>query len=135
MGYDYEIRYKPGREKIFVDALSRVHGNLALEAIFVSQTHLWDDINATSVNNPYMEKTYKLATMNFDQPFSWHHALIYFKDQVIVPSHSSVITQLLKEFNTRPLGPLWSAPNIQKIVATILLALHVPNILTACNYL
>ena len=28
MGYDYEIEYKPGRENVAVDALSRVHGEL-----------------------------------------------------------------------------------------------------------
>ena len=28
MGYDYEIEYKPGRENVAVNALSRVHGEL-----------------------------------------------------------------------------------------------------------
>ena len=28
MGYDYEIEYKPGRENVAVDTLSRVHGEL-----------------------------------------------------------------------------------------------------------
>ena len=29
MGYDYEIEYRPGRENVAVDALSRLHGELA----------------------------------------------------------------------------------------------------------
>ncbi|KAA8514958.1 hypothetical protein F0562_018255 [Nyssa sinensis] len=45
-GYDYEITYKPGRENNAADALSRVAGSPSLDALFVSQTQLWDTIKA-----------------------------------------------------------------------------------------
>lgn len=44
LGYDYEILYKPGRENNAVNPLSRVASSPTLDALFVSQTLLWDTI-------------------------------------------------------------------------------------------
>ena len=44
IGYDFEVKYKPGKENNAADALSRVAGSPSLDALFVSQTQLWDTI-------------------------------------------------------------------------------------------
>jgi hypothetical protein len=44
LGYDYEIIYHPGRDNSAADALSRVSGSPILNALFVPQVSLWEDI-------------------------------------------------------------------------------------------
>ncbi|KAA8537021.1 hypothetical protein F0562_029499 [Nyssa sinensis] len=78
LGYDYEITYKPGRENNAADALSRVAGSPSLDALFVSQTQLWDTIKAEADDNPYMKKISKQATENPSNPYSWHNGLAEF---------------------------------------------------------
>ena len=56
LGYDYEIIYKPGKENSVVDALSCKVGSPCLNAMFVSQAQIWDEIKEVVVNHPYMQK-------------------------------------------------------------------------------
>ncbi|KAF2293030.1 hypothetical protein GH714_035506 [Hevea brasiliensis] len=56
VGYEYEIRYKPGRENNAAGALSRVAGSPCPEALYVSHTSLWDDIKKETLHNPYMQR-------------------------------------------------------------------------------
>ena len=61
LGYDYEITYEPGRENSAADALSRVVSSPSLNALFVPQAPLWDEIKAEAIKHPYMDKIDKLA--------------------------------------------------------------------------
>ncbi|KAL4379488.1 hypothetical protein GQ457_02G040490 [Hibiscus cannabinus] len=62
MGYDYEIRYRPGRTNNAADALSRVAGSPSLHSLFVSHTQLWDLIRKDADDSPYMRKIRQLAS-------------------------------------------------------------------------
>ena len=104
LGYDYEIKCKPGRENNAEDALSRVAGSPTLDALFVSQTQLWDTIKTEACDNPYMKKTSKQATENLGVPYNWRNGLVCYKTRVVVPPHSKIIQQLLREFHDSPIG-------------------------------
>ena len=63
LGYDYEIKYKPGRENNIADALSRVASSLTLHHLFMSQNPQWDTIKNEATDNPYMQRIGKLASL------------------------------------------------------------------------
>lgn len=103
-GYEYEILYKPGKDNSAADALSRIHGSPCLDALLVSQAHIWDDIKAEAVNHPYMHKIGQMATTNPGSPYAWRNGLICYKNRVVVPPQSHIIQQLLREFHDSQLG-------------------------------
>ena len=128
LGYDYEITYKPGRVNTAADALSRVSGSPCLDALFVSQTPLWDIIKTEARDHPYMQKISTLATQQAGTPYTWRHGLVHYKNRVVIPPNSSVITHILHEFHDSPMGgAFWCTQNIQEVSTTILLAIHVPS--------
>lgn len=55
VGYDYEITYKPSKTNSAADALSRVHGSPTLDAIFIPQATIWDDIRALNATDTYLQ--------------------------------------------------------------------------------
>ena len=48
-GYNYKIIYKLGQENSAVDALSRVVGSPSLDALFVFQINIWDELKTEVV--------------------------------------------------------------------------------------
>ena len=88
LGYDYEIKYKPGRENNASYALSHVASSPTLHHLFMSQNPLWDMIKNEATNNPYMHRIGKLATDNLNNPYKWHNDLVCFKNRVVVPPYS-----------------------------------------------
>lgn len=76
LGYDYEITYKTGRENSAADALSRVVSSPSLNALFVPQAPLWDEIKAEAIKHPYMDKIGKLATDIPGAPYTWRNGLV-----------------------------------------------------------
>ena len=62
LGYDNEIVYKPDKDNSTADALSRVVGSPHLDALFVSQAPVRDNIKKEVVSHPYMQKIGRLAT-------------------------------------------------------------------------
>ncbi|KAJ8636133.1 hypothetical protein MRB53_010400 [Persea americana] len=85
IGYEYEIIYEPGKENSAADALSRMAGNPCLDALFVSQAKVWDNIKEEAISHPYMQKIGKLATENPGSPYTWRNGLeqIWKKDSVL----------------------------------------------------
>jgi len=85
LGYDYEILYKPGRENSAADALSRVTGSLILNALFVSQAQIWEEIKTATEGNTYMDRIGKLAATEPGLPYTKCNGLILCKNRVAVP--------------------------------------------------
>lgn len=103
-GYDYEIVYKPGNTNLVADALSRVHGSPTLDAIFVPQSSLWEDIKVLIQTDPYLQRIGHLATAKPGQPYEWRDGLIYYRNRVVVPPSSPLILQLIREHHDTPMG-------------------------------
>ena len=104
LGYDYEILYKPGRENSAAEALSRVPGSPTLNALFVSQAKIWEEIKIASIDDAYMTRISKLAAIKSGLPYTNCHGLIFYKNRVVVPPQSHILNQLLHEFHDSPLG-------------------------------
>ena len=104
LGYDYEITYKLGRENSVAYALSRVVSSPSLNALFVPQAPLWDEIKAEAIKHPYMDKISKLATDNPGAPYTWRNGLVCYKNRVVIPPKSPIIKQLLREFHDSQIG-------------------------------
>lgn len=104
VGYDYEITYKPGNINSVADALSRVQGSPTLDAIFVPQSTIWDEIKALNGSDPYLKRIGGLATTKPGHPYAWRNGLICYHNRVMVPPSSPIIGQLLREHHDTPLG-------------------------------
>ena len=104
LGYDYEITYKPSRENSAADALSRVVGSPSLNTLYVPQTSLWDAIKAASNEHPYMIRIGKLGSENPGAPYWWRNGLVHYKNRVVIPPDSLLVTQLLQELLESPCG-------------------------------
>lgn len=102
--YDYKIQCKPGKDNSAVDALSRKDGNLILDALWVPQTSLWDNIRSTIQTHSYLQQIDKLAIDNPENPYSMRSNLIYFKNRIVIPPQSDIMQQLLSEFHNSPIG-------------------------------
>lgn len=70
LGYDYEILYKPRRENLAADALSRVTGSPTLNSLFVSQAQIWEEIKKTAEGDAYMKRIGKMAATTLGLPYT-----------------------------------------------------------------
>ena len=55
LGYDYEIKYRPGRENSVADALSQKQGSPILHHIFFPQVSLWEEIKKAAYEDQYIK--------------------------------------------------------------------------------
>ncbi|KAK9058307.1 hypothetical protein SSX86_023148 [Deinandra increscens subsp. villosa] len=105
MGYDFEIHYKPGKENMVADALSRVN-QPALHALSVPQATWIKEIRDYFASNPNgKELVHKIQTDLSTFP---HHTvrngLVYVRDRILVPPIPKVRENLLEEFHASPVG-------------------------------
>lgn len=102
--YDYEIVYKLGKENKVADALSRQDDGPFLDALFVYEHHLWEDIRKETTEHPYMQQ---ISTTVHDQlggPYQWKNGLLHYKHGVMIPLGSKIIPQLLHVYHDSQLG-------------------------------
>lgn len=109
VGYSYEIIYKPGKENVVADALSRIEEE--------NPTPIFAALSAPSCsiasqlqhffthNTAGQQMLNKLQTdQNMQQKFSMKSGLLYFKDRIFIPSESGLIPSILEEFHSSPVG-------------------------------
>lgn len=84
MGYDYEIRYRPGKENAAADALSRRTDSPTLNHLFVPQVSLWGEIKKAMHEDDYLKKIAQQAETQPDGPYTAKNGLIFFKGRVVV---------------------------------------------------
>lgn len=104
VGYDYEITYKPGKSNGAADALSRVHGSPSLDAIFIPQSSIWNDLRVLRDTDPYLQRVGKLAETNPGKPYALKNGLICYHNRVIIPPSSPIMGKLLREHHDTPMG-------------------------------
>lgn len=85
MGYDYEIRYRPGKENNVVDALSRRLDNLILNHLFISQISLWGEIRKVALEDEYLKQLTQQIETQSDSPYTAKNGIIFFKGRVVIP--------------------------------------------------
>lgn len=61
MGYDYEIRYRPGRENAAADVLSRWPNSPILFHVFMPHVAIWEEIKKAANQGEYMQKITTVA--------------------------------------------------------------------------
>lgn len=104
MGYDYEILYHPSKENLAADTLSRVADSPILHALSKPQVQIWDEIKTISGDHPFMQRVCQLAKSNPCAPYIWCDGLVFYKNRVVVPSNSFVVSNLMQEFNDSQIG-------------------------------
>lgn len=109
MGYNYEIHYKPGKENVVVDALSRIDGppNEEICAIISFPTApLISKLHQFYATNPAGQKLIQKAQEDphMQQKFSYKSQLLYFKDRLFIPLDSRLIPSILTKFHASPVG-------------------------------
>lgn len=109
IGYNFEIVYKPGRENVVVDALSRVTESPLVDSFLT--------ISAPSCPIVEQLKTFysqhlagqklirKLANdSTMQQQFTFRSGLLYFGDRLFVPKDTQLSHAILEEFHATPMG-------------------------------
>ncbi|PNX73909.1 hypothetical protein L195_g029819, partial [Trifolium pratense] len=102
LGYDFAIEYKPGRDNIAADALSRsfMMALFSHHSILIQQIH--EAIKADSTLTAL--KAQCLAGTQADTNYQVQHDSLFWKDRLVVPAQPSLIAQILTEFHASPIG-------------------------------
>lgn len=104
-GYDYAITYRPGKENVAADALSRQVSGPSLDTLFICKNQVWEDIKTETQQQPHMQKLKKSTLQNPDNPYSLRDGLVLYKNRVVLPPPKSpLIQQLLQAFHDSPIG-------------------------------
>ena len=106
LGFDFDIQYKPGLENKAVDALSRCTSNPSLSSLTVPTlldiTAIAHQVDA----DPYLSKVKQqlLKDPNSYPHFTWEQGRLLYKGWLVIPSGSTLIPLLLREFHSIPAG-------------------------------
>ncbi|MCH79303.1 transposon Tf2-1 polyprotein [Trifolium medium] len=109
LGYTYEIHYKPGKENVVADALSRIEespieGECVLltfpTSSFINQLQLFFATNTAGIQ--LMQKA--LNDPKMQQKFQIKGGLLYFKNRLFIPMEAELTKSLLQEFHSSPAG-------------------------------
>ena len=104
MGYDYEIEYKPGRENVAVDTLSRVHGELT--AITYPRP-TWLAIVCHKAHNDPLLIAMRDDLQKGTKSISGYKARggqLWYKGKLVLSPNSLHMEAIIREFHDTPLG-------------------------------
>lgn len=107
MGYDFEIKYKPGSTNIIADALSRCHDkSVELGALVVTTQIHWQKLHEEIQGDETLQRIredIQAGTQNwpgYDIVNGW---LVY-NNRVVIPPQSTIIPRLLYKYHDSPAG-------------------------------
>ncbi|KAL4388984.1 hypothetical protein GQ457_09G026490 [Hibiscus cannabinus] len=105
IGYDFEIKYRPGKQNDVADALSQeVHPS------YMALSRMWygvlDDIRAASLHDPMLVQLCQfIRDGSQEQPgYTEHDGLLLFRGRIVVPHEVALRSLLLREFHCSRLG-------------------------------
>ncbi|GAU12540.1 hypothetical protein TSUD_182540 [Trifolium subterraneum] len=102
LGYDFVIEYKPGKENLAADALSRVMTLAWSEPISQIIIQIKDEIKADTYWSDIMDKCKSQG--NSYLQYTLREGVLYWKNRVVIPKKSALIQQVLHEFHSSPIG-------------------------------
>ncbi|KAH0670700.1 hypothetical protein KY290_026097 [Solanum tuberosum] len=104
-GYDFEIRFCPGKLNSAADALSRVPACFAL-SLAITEIALVDKLKALNKSNEELLALQQklLNTPDFMSSFSFQEGLLLFKNRLVIPKDASLRLMLLEEFHASKIG-------------------------------
>ena len=123
LGYDFTIEYKPGKDNLVADALSRV---MSLS---------WSEPEHSIVRKlkKALQRDPKLQVIMHqcvEQPllhphYSMKGELLYWKNKIVVHKDVDLIQQLLQEFHSSPIG---GHSGLKRTLARVTQQFHWPNL-------
>jgi hypothetical protein len=100
LGYDYDIKYKRGKENSVADALSQVEESKTLMAISHPVPHWLEPIQEEIQSNPELQAlVIRIQAGEAVGPWKFREGLIFFKERVYLPSTSPFIPPILAEIH------------------------------------
>jgi hypothetical protein len=102
LGYDFTIEYKPGKENVAADALSRMM-SLAWSA---PQSTLIQEIKDALQSNPQLLDIMSkcLSNPQSQTHYAVRNELLYYKERIVIPVPSTLPHKLLQEYHSSPIG-------------------------------
>ena len=107
--YDFDIQYKPGKENLVADALSR---KSMLSFISVLQTSLLDEVNTHMPQDPYFNKIRTLLSLSSRDEkqdriingFHIAHDVLYYQQRLCIPNNDAIKLRILQEAHDIPIA-------------------------------
>ncbi|CAL1394368.1 unnamed protein product [Linum trigynum] len=104
LGFDYELHYRTGASNRAADALSRMGEGEQLHAMTSPIATVWDEVRAAIHSNPYLQAVKAKALSETPGHYAFRAGLVYYRDRVVLPPLSSLVTTILQEFHDSPMG-------------------------------
>jgi hypothetical protein len=107
LGFQFEVRYKPGQENKAADALSRCYDDgdlnyLVYNPVWTDKESILEEIRQDAA----IQKLREEVTNNpGSKPgFSIQQGILLYQGRLVLSASSTAIPQLLKEFHETPMG-------------------------------
>lgn len=107
MGFDFEIRYKKGKENSATNALSRINGTeLMVIAILSVSSDLMQEIQQSWEHDPYLSQLIlKLQQQLVDKsPYAWFDEQLTRRGRLVMGNDAQLQAKIIKLFHERGLG-------------------------------
>ncbi|KAK7279402.1 hypothetical protein RJT34_24453 [Clitoria ternatea] len=103
IGYDFEIKYRPGKENTAADALSRKPMFLTMTVLKFNEWENWDiEVQKDSRLQAIMQEL--LVDPNTNVGYSMRGGKLYYKGKLVLPKHFSRIPAIMNELHSSPTG-------------------------------
>ncbi|MCH83059.1 hypothetical protein A2U01_0003873, partial [Trifolium medium] len=119
IGFDFHIEYKPGKDNIPADTLSRMYMLAWSEPKNQFLQELQTALEKDSVMQQQMRACLQQADAN--QCYTIRDGLLFWKDKLVIPNDKNLINMILKEFHTSHIG---GHAGIQRTMARIQAQFH-----------
>jgi hypothetical protein len=102
IGFDFTIEYKPGKENVAADALSRVCFMAWSEPHSQFLTELKQAVQQDSLLSSLLQQCRNKNCP--DSNYTVQNDLLYWQHRLVIPTNSTLITKILEELHSSPIG-------------------------------